>query len=156
LNNETCWNCFIIIQVYNIDHIHPSSLPSPCTLPPHWLPPPNNLFCVFILHFFKCTLIVYRGFAVVFHTWIYCTLTRLTSFVTDLLCHCLCPHCSAAFWAILLRCLHHRCGVLDSTHSYFKAALLRYNFYTIRLTHYKFTVKWFLVNLQCYAAINPI
>jgi hypothetical protein len=28
--------------------------------------------------FFKCTFIVQRGFTVIFHTWIYCTLIRLT------------------------------------------------------------------------------
>jgi hypothetical protein len=49
--------------------LHPLHLPSP---------PLNRPCFTFLFFIFKCILIVQRGFALVFHTCIYCTLLRLT------------------------------------------------------------------------------
>jgi hypothetical protein len=77
--------------------------------------PRQDHFCLLVFHFLKCILVVQGGFALVSHTCIYCTSTKLTPSITLSL-----SLCYLTFKTI--KCFHytsviHRCTYFKIIHS---------------------------------------
>jgi hypothetical protein len=95
---------FIILFSYmKTKYIHYIHLPSPSLLilPLLLVPTPGkDLFYHPVLHFFKCVLIVQRGFAMIFHTCIYHALIKLSPYI------CTAPLLFSSLQCIALYNLH--------------------------------------------------
>jgi hypothetical protein len=136
-----------------INHIHPPSL-SPFTSTSHWYPLPTGPVLHSCPSLFKPLFIVQRGFAIIFHLWIYCTLISPTSSITLPYPFPSTPSGSTAFsvfqWVFFLpRCIWiletcSVCVVYIDTHTY-----TCMHTYVCLYDHACICVQVYLLNLSC-------